>query len=137
MYIQQRNRLNMFDVYSCIITVSYLASTSDPTLTEQKVNRVMGEVRDWREVGDSLDVPGSRLRQIKDKPYREQIYMYVYMSLLYFLAEVKRLNIDIDCLPAGTCILKQIKEKNDFKHVHIISNIYITICWASIQPPFE
>ncbi len=64
------------------------------------------------------------------------IHVHVYV-FIYFLAEVKRLNIDTDCLPAGTCILKQIKENNGFKHVHISAIIYVTICWASIQPPFE
>ncbi len=72
MYIQQRNRLNMFDVYSCIITVSYLDSTSDPTLTQEKVNRVMGKVGDWREVGVSLGVPRSRLKQIEDTHSTEE-----------------------------------------------------------------
>ncbi len=72
MYIQQRNRLNMFDVYSCIITMSYLDSTSDPTLTEEKVYRVMGEVRNWRRVGYYLGVPESRWDQIKDTHSTEE-----------------------------------------------------------------
>ncbi len=59
-------------MYSCIITVSYLDSTSDPTLTEEKVNRVMGEVGDWRWVGDSLGVPNSRRNQIKDTHSTEE-----------------------------------------------------------------
>ncbi len=62
----------MFDVYSCIITVSYLDSTSDPTITEEKVNRVMEEVRDWWEVGHSLGVPHSRMNQIKDTHSTEE-----------------------------------------------------------------
>ncbi len=87
MYIQQRNRLNMFDVYSCIITVSYLDSTSDPTLTEEKVYRVMGEVRDWWLVGVSLGVPSSRMYKIDDTHSTEEgkkcALVYYYLQTVH------------------------------------------------------
>ena len=69
----------MVDLAQSEINVVFLLSshsacvfTADPTLTVEKVTEVMGEVGDWEEMGDLLDVPDSKLHEINQQSSSEK-----------------------------------------------------------------
>ena len=52
-------------LFSSLSSPSACVSPSDPTLTVENVTEVMGEVGDWERVGQWLEIPDSKLQEIK------------------------------------------------------------------------
>ena len=59
-------------LFSSLSSPSACDSPSDPILTVENVTEVMGEVGDWESVGEWLDVPHSKLQEIKQQSYTER-----------------------------------------------------------------
>ena len=95
-------------------------SPSDPTLTVENVAKVMEEVRDWLGVGYTLQVPYSKVKQIKQQSSSERDKScslgrywvnadpetsWIKLSrILYKKEEMGALEIVERYLPKGTCI---------------------------------
>ena len=66
------NNYNVFcSLFSSLSSSSTCVSPSDSTLTVDSVLEVMGKVQEWYEVGDALDVPDSKLDEIKEQSSTE------------------------------------------------------------------
>ena len=58
-------------LFSSLSSSSICVSPSDSTLTVDSVLEVMGNVQEWKEVGDWLGVPDSKLNEIKEQSSTE------------------------------------------------------------------
>ena len=107
-------------LFSSLSSPSACVSPSDPTLTVENVTEVMGKVGDWERVGEWLDVPYSKLQEIKqlstsDREKSQSLGRYWVTNApgaswerlghaLYYKGEETAAAMVKQYLPKGMCI---------------------------------